>query len=81
MLVLLVMGEVLSRALDDCREHRETASMPKKKQPEVPPKEQFQEFVKTARELGVDETGEALERAFKTLAPKKRAQKQTTRKR
>ena len=55
--------------------------MPKKKQPEVPPKEQFQEFVKTAKELGVDETGEALERAFKKLAPKKRAQQTTHKKR
>ena len=55
--------------------------MPKRKGPEPKPEEQFKEFVKTAKELGVDETGEALERAFKKLAPKKRAQTQTQRKR
>ena len=49
--------------------------MPKRKEPEVTPEEQFKEFQKTARELGVDEKGEALERAFKKLAPKKSAPK------
>ena len=44
--------------------------MPKRKGPEPKPEEQFKEFVKTARELGVDESGEALEKAFKKLAPK-----------
>lgn len=45
--------------------------MPKRKQPEPPPEEQFKEFVKTARELGVDESAEVLERTFKKLAPKR----------
>jgi hypothetical protein len=49
--------------------------MPKRKGPEPKPEDQFKEFVKTARELGVDESGEALEQVFKKLAPKKRAQK------
>jgi hypothetical protein len=49
--------------------------MPKRKGPEPKPEEQFKEFVKTARELGVDERGEALEQVFKKLAPKKRTQK------
>ena len=35
--------------------------MPKRKGPEPKPEGQFKEFVKTARELGVDESGEALE--------------------
>jgi hypothetical protein len=44
--------------------------MPKRKEPEPTPKQQFDEFLKTARELGVDEKGEALADAFKKLAPK-----------
>lgn len=55
--------------------------MPKRKEPEATPEEQFKEFVKTARELGVDESPDVLERTFKKLAPKKRAQPQTPRKR
>lgn len=46
--------------------------MPKRKEPEPRPEEQFKEFLQTARELGVDEDGRALERVFKKLAPKKR---------
>jgi hypothetical protein len=46
--------------------------MPKRKEPEPTPAEQFKEFQKTARELGVDEEGAALERAFKRLAKKPR---------
>lgn len=53
--------------------------MPKRKRPEPKPEEQFEEFIKTARELGVDQRGEALERVFKKLAPKKRAQKPSSR--
>jgi hypothetical protein len=49
--------------------------MPKRKEPEPTREEQFKEFVKTARELGVDESGDVLERTFKKLAPKKRARK------
>jgi hypothetical protein len=46
-------------------EHR----MPKRKEPELPPKEQFKRFVETAREHGVDE--KEAERAFKKLSPRK----------
>ena len=46
--------------------------MPKRKGPEPKPEEQFKEFEKTARELGVDESGNALERMFKKLSPKGR---------
>ena len=52
--------------------------MPKRKEPEPTPEEQFKEFLKTARDLGVDESEDVLERVFKKLAPKKRAQKQKT---
>ena len=46
--------------------------MPKKKEPELDPKEQFKRFVETAHEHGVDESGKDMERAFKKLAlPKK----------
>jgi hypothetical protein len=49
--------------------------MPKRKEPELDPKEQFKRFVETAHEHGVDESGKDFERAFKKLAPrpKKRA--------
>ena len=46
--------------------------MPKRKEPELTPQEQFKRFVETAHEHGVDESGKEMERAFKRLAPKKR---------
>jgi hypothetical protein len=48
--------------------------MPKKKEPELDPKEQFKRFVETAHEHGVDESGKEMDRAFKKLAPPKRRQ-------
>lgn len=44
--------------------------MPKRKEPELTPKEQFKRFVETAREYEVDETGEEFERAFKKVVSK-----------
>ena len=41
--------------------------MPKRKEPELTPKEQFRRFVETAREHDVDETGKEFERAFKEI--------------
>jgi len=41
--------------------------MPKRKEPELTPKEQFKRFVQTAREHEVDETGQELEDAFDKL--------------
>jgi hypothetical protein len=51
---------------------RTTASKtPRKRKPDDP--EQFERFVETAGKLGVDESGEAFERAFdKIIAPTKR---------
>ena len=46
--------------------------MPKRKEPQLPPKEQFKRFVETAREHAVDESGKEMERAFKKLAPRKK---------
>ena len=47
--------------------------MPKRKEPELTPEKQFKEFVKTAREHGVDETGKEFEKAFdKVSTPKGR---------
>ena len=43
--------------------------MPKKKRPEETPEKQFERYMETARKLGADETGQALERAFKKLKP------------
>ena len=46
--------------------------MPKRKEPPLPPKEQFKRFVETAREIGVDESGKEFERAFKKIASTKK---------
>ena len=43
--------------------------MPKRKQPELSPKEQFKRFLETARKHEVDESGKAFERAFKKAVP------------
>jgi hypothetical protein len=45
--------------------------MPKKKRPSETPKQQFERFAKTARELGVDE--KKAEKALKELARRKPA--------
>jgi DNA-binding transcriptional regulator YhcF (GntR family) len=48
--------------------------MPKKKRPTETPKKQFERFVETARELGVDE--KKAERALKEVArPRKQPQR------
>ena len=48
--------------------------MPKRKEPELDPKEQFKRFVETAREHELDESGKDLERAFRKAVPPKRRQ-------
>lgn len=45
--------------------------MPKRKEPEPTSEKQFKEFVKTAREHDVDETGKEFERAFDAVAQSK----------
>ncbi len=42
--------------------------MPKRKEPELDPKEQFKRFQEAAKELGVGESGEDFERAFTKIA-------------
>ena len=44
--------------------------MPKRKRPEDDPKEQFKRFVKAARNLGVDERSDVVDKEFKRLARK-----------
>jgi hypothetical protein len=44
--------------------------MPKRKTPELDPKEQFKRFQETAKKLGVDESGKQFEGAFKKVAKK-----------
>lgn len=51
--------------------------MPKRKEPELKPEEQFERFVETARKLGVDETGKDFEEAFKRLAPTYQAESES----
>ena len=55
--------------------------MPKRKEPELKPEEQFERFKETARKLEVDETGKVLEREFQKLAPSKRDVDKPARKR
>ncbi len=47
--------------------------MPKKKPPPPDEKPQRERFIEAAREAGVDETGEAFERAFRKVVPPKKA--------
>jgi hypothetical protein len=61
--------------VDGLREQAQEKGMPKRKEPELDPKEQFKRFVETAREHSVDESGKDLERAFKKMVPAKRAAK------
>lgn len=42
--------------------------MPKRKEPELTPAEQFKRFKETVKKLEVDETGSDLDRAFKKVA-------------
>jgi hypothetical protein len=42
--------------------------MPKRKQPELKPEEQFERFKETVRKLEIDETGKDLESAFNKVA-------------
>jgi hypothetical protein len=52
--------------------------MPKRKEPPLPPKEQFKRFIETAREHDVDESGREFERDFKKVArPSKPKSKST----
>ena len=44
------------------------AGTPKKKKPKLSDKEQSERFKEAARKLGVDESGEGFERAFKRIA-------------
>lgn len=42
--------------------------MPKRKEPELDPKEQFKRFQETAKDLGVDEDAVSIEKTFKRLS-------------
>jgi hypothetical protein len=48
------------------------AKKPSPKPKDKPDKEQAARFIKTARELEVDESGKALERAIKAVMPAKK---------
>ena len=45
--------------------------MPKRKEPELDPKEQFKRFKKTVKELEVDVSEQPLEKAFRKVVPQK----------
>jgi hypothetical protein len=48
------------------------AGVKQKRTPKTTDKRQFERFVSTARKLGVDESEEAFDRAFKKIVPPKR---------
>ena len=48
------------------------APMPRKPAPKPNDPEEYKRFVETARKLGADESPEAMERAFKKIAPPKK---------
>jgi hypothetical protein len=48
------------------------ARKPKAVRPEAEDKTQAERFLETAREIGVDETGEAFERAMDKIVPPRR---------
>ena len=49
--------------------------MPKRKTPELDPKEQFKRFQKTAKELDTDESGKEFDLAFEKVVPTSRQKK------
>ena len=49
--------------------------MPKRKEPELDPKEQYERFKKAAKEAGVTDSEKEFERAFKKVAPTKKRPK------
>ena len=53
--------------------------MPKRKEPPLPPKEQFKRFIDAAREHEVDESGKEFERDFKRVSPSPRQSRKTVR--
>lgn len=52
--------------------------MPKRKEPELDPKEQFKRFQETAKEHGVDESGKEPERAFSRLTKTPRSRPESS---
>jgi hypothetical protein len=61
--------------IDDCREQRQIGTMPKRKEPPLPPKEKFKRFVEVVRELEVDEIGVEFQPAFDKVAQARRGAK------
>lgn len=53
--------------------------MPKRKEPELDPKEQFKRFQETAEQHGVDTSVKEIEDGFKALARPRRARKTSKR--
>ena len=49
--------------------------MPKRKEPELDPKEQFKRFQETVKELGVDESGKQFAKTFTKIVMKRKPRK------
>jgi hypothetical protein len=54
--------------------------MPKRKEPELDPKEQFKRFQEAAKDRGVDKAAEKIERDFTDLSRHRRPARQTSKK-
>lgn len=54
---------------------REGVVMPKRKEPELDPKEQYKRFKEAAKKAGVTDSEEEFERALKKVAPRPHRQK------
>lgn len=64
--------------LDVRREQQQLDCMPKRKEPELTPAEQYKRFKEAAKKAGVTKDEEEFERAFKKVAPTKRKRSAST---
>ena len=61
-------GPVSGVGFDGRREQRQIGSMPKRKEPELSPAEQYRRFKKAAKEAGLSNDEDELARAFTSVA-------------
>ena len=52
--------------------------MPKRKEPELDPKEQYKRFKEAAKKAGVTKSEEEFERAFKKVVPPKKGARESS---
>ena len=69
------LGVPLLARFDASREQAHLADMPKRKEPELDPKEQHKRFKEAAKKAGVTDSEEQFERVFEKIAQPKKASK------